>query len=150
MTQPVEKPSELSHMPAKSKFLLLLGAATAVGIILFSTLWNGAENRSKSADGRANHGAACPYLYEASARFHNGDLPSFSKLVRYGAIAAEATLNRSEQVFGVPERIAVRLSLALKSSRISGSRITTYLDEAQGACSKLGLWSPAPTPARSK
>lgn len=86
-------------------------------------------------------GVACPFLHDAFEEFEIGNETAFAKALRIAARKAELTLERSGEVFGDPERIAVELNSDVTGSRtVSMAKIEKSLEDAQQACTMLARW----------
>jgi len=87
---------------------------------------------------------ACPALREAFEQNQAGNDAAFRRAVDAAARAGEQALDRSGQVFGRSEEIALELRYALTEgpdrARKDG---TLYLEQARKACEQLGRWAEA-------
>jgi hypothetical protein len=109
--------------------------AVAGGIAAFLFLSSEPDPR----DGRtvAVKGLACSYLRRAAEAFEKGDRDAFDQAIARAAEVAEDTLQKSGQVFGEPERIALELELG----QIDDPE--RLLIGAQDICSELERPSPS-------
>jgi hypothetical protein len=115
-----------------SAFALITGilvVATAVGSVLYLTQGTDSETESEPP-GRA---LACPYLQQAADARERRDRLAYTQAVDRAAQVAERALQKSGQVFGVPERIALELALANRPD------IATLLRRADDACSAASV-----------
>lgn len=86
-------------------------------------------------------GEACPYLSAAFKARRSGDDVAFRDSVSDAARVAKASLNRSGELFGTPEKLAIELGFALSGDQTPiGKSIDGRLHRAAEACSKLGRW----------
>ena len=86
-------------------------------------------------------GVACSYLSAAFEARRSGDDQAFRDSVKAAARVAEESLDRSGQLFGTPEKLAIELGFALSRAQARGGRyIDGHLDRAAEACSQLGRW----------
>jgi hypothetical protein len=107
--------------------------AGGVGVFLFLT---------QQSDSKPEHvtpalGLTCPSLEQAAHAFDREDRVTYNQAVDQAANVAEDTLQKSGEVFGKPERIALELRLGRQE------RIPELLDQAEKICSRLGQWTAA-------
>jgi hypothetical protein len=76
-------------------------------------------------------GLACPYLFRAVEALEQGDQTEYEREIDRAAIAAENTLQKSGQVFGKPEEIALELDLGREKD------VDRLLESAQEICLEL-------------
>lgn len=117
---------------------LALVGGLVIGAVVAATLLMGAEDPESSPDAEPVRGAVCPYLRDASEQFEVGDVTAFAETVRIAAREAELTLERSGQLFGRPEEIALRLREVLADGDEGSAR--ALIGEAKRACATLGRW----------
>jgi hypothetical protein len=80
-------------------------------------------------------GIACPFLQAAFDEFEAGNEAAFAAAVKIAAREAELTLERSGQVFGRPEELALELRAELARSQSQfNNGISRLVAEAEGAC----------------
>jgi hypothetical protein len=86
----------------------ILVVAGGLGLFLYLT------QRSVAKDEQAapERGLACVHLQEAARAYDSGDRTALDEAIKRAAEVAEDTLQKSGQVFGEPERIALELELA--------------------------------------
>jgi hypothetical protein len=101
--------------------------AGAIGLSLYLTQRSNSMNESATPE----RGLACPYLRRAAEARAQGDLVTYDKAINQAREVAEHVLQRSGEVFGEPERIALQLGLGQHAD------ITTLLDRADSVCSRL-------------
>jgi hypothetical protein len=90
-------------------------------------------------------GVACVQLRQAFDQSQSGNDEALRRSVAAAAHAAEESLNRSGQVFGPPEKIALNLEYALADqSSKAREDAKKYLVQAREACERLGRWNRAP------
>jgi hypothetical protein len=91
--------------------------------------------------GPPERGESCPFLSAAFKARLSGDEVAFRDSVSEAARVAKASLNRSGELFGTPEKLAVELSFALSGDQIPIAKsIDGRLDRAAESCSNLGRW----------
>jgi hypothetical protein len=105
----------------------VLAVAGGVGVFLFLT---------QKSDSKPEHvtpalGLTCPSLQQAADAYGRGDRVAFNQAVDRAAHVAEDTLQKSGEVFGEPERIALELDLGASQDT------QRLLDRAGIACSEL-------------
>jgi hypothetical protein len=103
----------------------ILVVAAAIGLFLY--LMQGSDSETQSAS--PERALACPYLQQAADAREHQDRLAYSQAVDRAAQVAERVLQKSGQVFGVPERIALELALANRPD------VATLLHRADDACS---------------
>jgi hypothetical protein len=117
-----------------------LVAAAAVGGYLW--LSGGGGGSSPPATAAPKRGVACPQLREAFEQNQNGNEPGLRRSVTAAARAGEQALDRSGQVFGRPEEIALELQYVLTGERDRPRKeVAMYLGQARRACERLGRWA---------
>lgn len=129
--------------PRLRRFALVGGLV--IGAVVAATLLMSAEDPEPSPPAEPpERGVVCPYLRDASEQLEAGSATGFAESVRIAAREAELTLERSGQLFGQPEEIALRLRVAVaEPDEVSAGAL---IDEAQRACASLGRWGhPSPT-----
>ena len=109
---------------------IVAALVVAGGVAAFLFLSSDAE---PPADRSApTQGLACPHLRAAAEAYEQGNSVSFDRSIAEAAKVAEATAQKSGQIFGEPERIALELDLG------SERRMGTLLRKVDGACSAVG------------
>jgi hypothetical protein len=114
-----------------NSFVLITGilvVAAAVGSFLYLT--QGSDSETESAP--PARALACPYLRQAADARERQDQLEYTQSVDRAAQVAERALQKSGEVFGVPERIALELELSREVD------VVALLREADNACSRLG------------
>lgn len=81
-------------------------------------------------------GTVCPYLRQAFDRLEAGDEAGFKQAVAVAAREAEQTLQKSGELFGRPEELALRLRAALAHPEEGSPR--ALVAAARRACDQLG------------
>jgi hypothetical protein len=94
-----------------------------------------AGSDSKSEELAPERGVACVHLLDAAHAYDDGDQAAFDDAIKRGARVAEDTLQRSGQLFGEPERIALELDLA---SNKDAAHVERLLELALRDCQGLG------------
>jgi hypothetical protein len=111
----------------------VLAVAGGIGVFLFLTQ----QSEPKPEHVSPALGLTCPSLQQAADAFDRGDRVTYSQAVDQAANVAEDTLQKSGEVFGQPERIALELRLGPQE------RIPELLGQAEKLCSRLGQWTAA-------
>lgn len=75
------------------------------------------------------------YLLDAAHAEEDGDREAFNDAIKRGAEVAKDTLQKSGQVFGEPERIALELGLA---SNLHDAHVERLLDMGLRSCQDRG------------
>jgi hypothetical protein len=112
----------------------VLAVAGGIGLFLFLNQNSG----SKPDQVAPVRGLACPYLQQAADAYNRGDRLAYNQAIRQAAHIAEDTLQKSGEVFGEPEHIALEIRL----SHVRG--ISKLLSRAEEACSRLDRSSVSP------
>jgi hypothetical protein len=124
----------------RSAIALVAGLLLAGGVAVY--LWTSDEGSDRPATAAPERGVACPGLREAFDQNQAGNDAAFRRAVDAAARAGVQALDRSGQVFGRPEEIALELQYALTEgpdrARKDG---TLYLEQAGKACEQLGRWA---------
>jgi hypothetical protein len=138
------KPDDDRSWVPKARSIALIGAivgALVIGVILTASEDVGSP---ASPEPESERGVACPFLRFALEAFDAGDDTGFANSVRVAARQAELTLERSGQVFGRPEEIALQLR-SLVEREPASQTMRDLLLRAKAYCTDLQLWSsPAP------
>jgi hypothetical protein len=147
MTAPTEDPARdtgrrkwqwLPSRPSTRGYLIVVGAGLlAVGYVVFAQL-TGPEVPPPPPP--PQQGLACPYIEAATEVLSNGDELLFHQDVDQAAAVANETLNRSGEIFGEPEGLAIELQYIVKTQGISSPNVAEVLDKARTACAALGRW----------
>ena len=98
---------------------VVLLIAGSIGWFLFQT--QDSDRQPKGAP--PARGVACPHLLAAADAYERGDRAAFRDEATRAAEAAQGSLQRSDQAFGPPERIALELGLGSGMSRTSVERL---------------------------
>jgi hypothetical protein len=112
----------------------VVAVAAGLGVFLFLNQ----NSDSKPEQAAPVRGLACPYLHHAADAYNRGDRVAYNQAIDQAAHVGEDTLQKSGEVFGEPEHIALEISL----SHVRG--IPKLLSRAEVACSKLNRWSQGP------
>jgi hypothetical protein len=99
----------------------------AGGVAAFLFFYSGLDQPPEQA--APAQGLACPFLLRAADAYEKGDRVAFNREVARAAEVAEETLQKSGQVFGEPERIALELDLGSKED------VSILLERMDKACS---------------
>jgi hypothetical protein len=128
---------EWSRRPQTIAFIVGLLVAGAVAVYLWTS--DGGSDRPTAAS--PQRGVACPHLREAFEHSEAGNEVSARRSVDAAARAGEEALNRSGQVFGRPEEIAIELQYVLaEDSKRARKDVARYFAQAQTACEQLERW----------
>jgi hypothetical protein len=126
----------LPSRPSTRGYLIVVGAGMlAVGYVVFAQL---SGPPAPSPPPPPQRGLACPYIEAATKALANGDELVFHQDVDQGAAVANETLNRSGEIFGEPEDLAIELQYVVKTQGISSPKVGELLDKARSACAQLG------------
>jgi hypothetical protein len=106
----------------------VLTVAGGVGVFLYVT--HGSDSKQEHVTPAL--GLTCPSLQQAADAYDRGDRAAYNQAIDQAARVAEDTLQKSGEVFGEPERIALELSLQQHRPRRS---TLDLLSAAQVACS---------------
>jgi hypothetical protein len=82
-------------------------------------------------------GLACPYIEAAAKSLANGDELAFRQDVDKAAAVATETLNRSGEIFGEAEDLAIQLRYDVTTQGISSTTVLELLDKARSACVQI-------------
>jgi hypothetical protein len=126
-----------SNHQYRSAIALLAGLLVAVAVAVY--LWTSDGGSDRAATAAPERGVACPALHNAFEQRQAGNEAAFRRSVDEAARAGEQALDRSGQVFGEPEEIAITLQYAL-AEEAGGDQAGSYLAQAQKACERLGRW----------
>jgi hypothetical protein len=150
-SQKVEPPNAkppLEHTEARSgsavRRIALVGGLVVAAVVVAVPLMDSDDpDPAATGDTGPEQGVACPFLREAFEAFEAGDDAAFVEAVRVAARESELTLERSGQVFGDPEDLALRIRAAVEDGGRSG--LESLLAEGESLCTALGRWeSPDP------
>lgn len=122
---------------------LALVGGLVIGGVVAATLLMSAEGPKPSPRAEPpERGVVCPYLQDAFEQLEDGDAAAFAESVRVAAREGELTLERSGQLFGRPERLALELrSLLVEGGALPADEAASLLGRAQETCSRLGRWA---------
>lgn len=112
--------------------VLLVAGGIAVFQFLSSDTDTDPNPDSANEVAASEEGLACPHLQQAAEAYERGDTAAFDREISRAAEVAENTLERSGQVFGEAERIAMELDLGPERE------VRSLLDRVSGACSQDG------------
>lgn len=135
---PRDEAAEESRATAPGIPRLALVGGLVIGAVVAATLLMSAKNPEPAPDAAPVRGAVCPYLRDAFDQLVAGNTTAFAETVRIAAREAELTLERSDELFGLPEEIALRLREVLDDGGDGSAR--ALIDEAKRACEDLGRW----------
>jgi hypothetical protein len=108
----------------------VLAIAGGVGVFLFVN--HGSDSKPEHVT--PAFGLTCPTLKQAADAYDREDRAAYNQAIDQAAHVAEDTLQKSGEVFGEPERIALELNLG------AHERIPELLRQAEKVCSRLGQW----------
>jgi hypothetical protein len=131
---------EWFHNPQfRSMVELLAVLLVAAAVALY--LWTSGGGSDRPATAAPETGVACQALQEAFEQDQAGNEVAARQSVDAAARAGEHALDRSGQVFGQPEKIAIELRYLLATESDRGrSQAARYLARARQACERLGRW----------
>jgi hypothetical protein len=114
-----------------------VGVLIAGGIGAF--LWLTKGDAPSTPASRPEEGVACADLRAASDHYQAGNDAQFEEAVNRAARVGELALDRSGQVFGRPEKIALELLFAVtENPRESPFQVRRLLAEVSEACKRAG------------
>jgi hypothetical protein len=135
-------PSWFSKPQYVSTIALLAGLLVVGAVAVYLWTSDGGSDRPATA-AVPERGVACPALREAFEQSKAGNSAAFRELVDEAAQAGEESLDRSGQVFGRPEEIALELEYAIGAGNSPATDVSTLLEDARDVCTRLGRWQPA-------
>jgi hypothetical protein len=106
-------------------------AALAIAGIVGLSLFHAQGSHRQQEHSALARGLACPHLLAAADAYARGDRIAFDQEIAQAAKGAEETLQKSGQLFGKPERIALQLHLAPAESP---ARVKAMLQLATREC----------------
>jgi len=122
---------------------VLAGVFVAVAVAVYLWTSDGGSDRPAPVP-HEKRGVACPALRDAFEETQAGERESFRQSVDEAVRAGEEALDRSGQVFGQPERIAIELQYALATNAgQTSTELMRLLENARSACLRLGRWQPS-------
>lgn len=113
---------------------VLIGVLAVAGSVAALQFLSSAPD-AKEKQAAPAQGLACPHLREAADVYDRGDRAAFEEAIARAAGIAEEALQKSGQVFGEPERIALELDLA---PRQNSARVERLLEVALQYCQDMG------------
>jgi hypothetical protein len=117
--------------------VLGVGLAVTVGIAVYLSRTGGESDRHATTT-QPERGVACPYLRQADQHTLDENIRALRRSIAAAARAGEAALDRSGQVFGRPEEIAIELDYSLAQSRGKvTAKISDLLADARTACRQV-------------
>lgn len=134
---PDEMAEETSATGPRVPRLALVGGLV-IGAVVAASLLMGGEGPVPSPAEPPERGVVCPLLRAASEQLEAGNATGFAESVRVAAREAELTLERSGQLFGRPEEVALRLRALADDLDEESARV--LMKEARRACIRLGRW----------
>jgi hypothetical protein len=135
------KPSSRSQLVVRS--ITIVAAVAMVMVVVANFISpDRSEPRHSQVASPPERGAACPNLKVAFDRWAANDAAGFFDATKSAYRSASKTLQIGDNVFGVPERVAIELfSLASKDGReIKAPKMDRLLETAKATCAKLGRW----------
>lgn len=117
--------------------VVVISAATLVN--LFSS---DASDPSPSATRSPPvRGVACPELQQAAQQLEAGDHSEFAKIVHAATRTGEAALQRSGEIFGRSEKLALDLAAMLQAGAlVREPRVDRLMSRIRAACGELDRW----------
>jgi hypothetical protein len=85
-------------------------------------------------------GVACPSLAAAARYLAEDNRDLFRKVADTAGRVAAQSLQKSSQLFGLAEKAALRLRLAVKRFAPTAPTVQAILARAEQVCSRLGRW----------
>lgn len=134
-------PSRFSKPQYVSTIALLAGLLVVGAVAVYLWTSDGGSHRPPTA--APERGVACPALRRAFEQSKAGNSAAFREWVDEAAQAGVASLNRSGQVFGRPEEIALELEYAIGAGNAPATEVSTLLESGRNACMRLGRWHPS-------
>jgi len=123
---------------------IAIGSGLLVGIVVAAFLLLRVDNPEHSIAEGPKRGVACPYLRDAIGQLQAGHEMAFVEAVRAAAHEAEMSLERSGELFGRPEELALKLRAEIARNPFAvTSRTARLTSEVQDSC-------PAVRPAAEK
>lgn len=122
---------------------IALGAGLLVAAGVGGFLWaSNPDSDHPRAAPRPETGVACPGLRKAFAYHQSGNFKELRRSVATAAAAGTNALDRSGQVFGRPEEIAIELDYLLTQARSSAATdVANYFRQVRVACEHVGRWA---------
>jgi hypothetical protein len=125
------------HLSQVASIVLGVGLAVTVGIAVYLSRTGGESDRHATTT-QPERGVACPYLRQADQHTLDENIRALRRSIAAAARAGEAALDRSGQVFGRPEEIAIELDYSLAQSRGKvTAKISDLLADARTACRQV-------------
>jgi hypothetical protein len=138
--EPPGEPGQRSdRLSLKTAIAVLVGLGM-IGIVVGYLAFSDRESDQPSVGDGAQEGVACPHLRDAYDRRLEGKETAVRGAVEAAARAGEAALDRSGQVFGRPEEIALQLEYAITEGNRAATNVSRLLENARDACIRLGQW----------
>lgn len=139
VAEPPPEQDEGSPTSAARRIAVVGGLVVAVVVVAVLVMDSSDRKPAPAVEAGPEQGVVCPFLREAFDEFEGGNETAFAETVRVAARESELTLERSGQVFGDPEDLALRLGVAVDDGA-NRSRVLSLLAEGESACKQLGLW----------
>jgi hypothetical protein len=117
---------------------LFVGLLVAGAVAVYLSTSDGDSGRPATAPPK--RGVACPALRDAFEQSQAGNQAAFRRSVEAAARAGEGSLDRSGQVFGRPEEIALELEYAITKRDSGTTSVPSLLNDARVVCARLGRW----------
>lgn len=122
---------------------LALGAGVLVGGVAVAVLLLRGDGSDLSPATKPERGIVCPHLQEAAEEVEAGNETAFVEAVKIAAREAELVLERSGQLFGRPEELALDLrAVVAEVGEFRINKVERPLAQAQESCHRLGRWRP--------
>lgn len=131
-----------SRRPSRAVMTALIAALVGGGAVAgYLSIQNPIADRPKAPAPSPERGVACPYLREAVEHFRSGNDMAFRQAVAAAAQIGELALDRSGQLFGRPEKLAIELQYLVAQERDGpAGKMERTLSAAKQACADLGRW----------
>lgn len=120
----------------------MLAGAVITGLVLANLFSVDTRGPSPSATRSPPvRGIACPDLQQAAAELEAGNDSEFVRVVDAAVRTGLAALQRSGEIFGRPEKLAVDLASIVQAGAPARARgLDRIMSQIRAACSKLDRW----------
>ena len=122
--------------PVIAGVVVLAVALAAIAAFVSSPESNRSASVSKA---EAERGTACAALLDAQQSVEDGNASETGPLILRARAEAVKSLNEGGNLFGKPEKLALRLGSVVEENdgKLSAGEVTEGLNEASEACSRL-------------
>lgn len=130
--------------PSTARRIAVVGGLVVAAVVIAVLLMDSADpERAPEGETGPEQGVACPFLRDAFDEFEGGNDAAFQEAVRVAAREAELTLERSGEVFGRPEELALELrSQVERGAGLGDRRLSSVLAQAESSCAELTTSKP--------